>query len=445
MKALPTHEPQLSVGLVSDVKAIRLRLLGEFALGGRQVPPGDYDATQSAGVVALTEATSGGASVARGSELHLMPPADRESRFEIEATIGIGFHWEQNEQQIFCGHVKLCATHGDRVSIINEVPLETYLRSVVCSEMSAGSPIELLRAHAIVSRSWLLAQLSGDKRAGPIGNRPGERIRIYDHESHADFDVCADDHCQRYQGVGRIVSAPVSAAIDDTRGIVLVHDAEVCDARFSKCCGGVTEAFGASWQDREVSYLSPIRDAADRTMPATSLVGESAFGRYLATPLPSFCDCSDTDLLGTLLPKSDMETRFYRWRERREAGELTRLLGEKAGIDIGRVTRLEPIERGASGRLVRLRIVGDRGEIVVGKELEIRRLLSPTHLRSSAFVTETIGNQRRPDVFIFHGAGWGHGVGLCQIGAAVMAIRGYEHLEIMQHYYRDAGVVRAYL
>lgn len=444
MTFLPAREPDLSVGLVSNAKAIRLRLLGRFDLGGRRAPAGNYEVKLTGGVLSIAPASMDGDPLATGRELHLIPLSELESRFEIEATIGIGFHWEQTELQTFCGALRLCYGSDGRLTVVNEVPLETYLRSVVCSEMSASSPIELIRAHAIVSRSWLLAQLSPKPSTGAVASRRGEMIRIYDRESHADFMVCADDHCQRYQGMGRIMPDSVSGAIDDTRGSVLVYGGEVCDARFSKCCGGVTEAYRAAWQDRDIPYLSPIGDAADRKLPTPSLSDESVFRRFLTDPPPSFCNCDDSDLLRALLPHSDIETEFYRWRERREVHELARLLGEKGNIDIGRPLRLEPVERGTSGRLVRVRITGDRGEIVVGKELEIRRLLSPSHLRSSAFLAETVGDPDSPDAFILHGAGWGHGVGLCQIGAAVMASRGYGHLEIMRHYFQGVSLVQAY-
>ncbi|MBO4444178.1 MAG: DUF4922 domain-containing protein [Bacteroidaceae bacterium] len=341
-------------------------------------------------------------------------------------TIGIGFHWQQDEDQSFSGKLRL-VPEGESVWAVNDIALEDYLTSVISSEMNSHAPIEFLKAHAIVSRSWLMAQLERKNITTPTTTQKEEIaesctriIRYYDRSSHNLFDVCADDHCQRYQGLARITDAAVEA-VKATRGQVLTYKGAIVDARFSKCCGGMSELYETCWDDTPHPEFSAVRDSMedDKT---------------------DFCDTDDKALLATILNDYDTATHnFYSWTERYSVDELSNLVRTKSGIDIGTITALTPLQRGASGRICLLRIEGTRRSLEVGKELEIRRLLSPTHLRSSWF-TPTIEN----GVVTLNGKGWGHGVGMCQIGAAVMASRGYTAKQILAHYYPSTLLQQVY-
>ncbi|MBO5780658.1 MAG: DUF4922 domain-containing protein [Muribaculaceae bacterium] len=334
--------------------------------------------------------------------------------FEIAGVeIGIGFHWQRRENQRFSGSVELLRD-GDNVVVVNHIDVETYLKSVISSEMSATASLELLKAHAVISRSWVLAQIEnkshGHRPMIDAGTSPDEIVRWYDHDDHTLFDVCADDHCQRYQGITRQTTPRVAEAVDATRGQVLSYQGQLCDARFSKCCGGSMELFSTCWDDVDYPYLQAKHDP--------------------------FCNTSDPAILGQVLNNYDYETTdFYRWRVEYSIDQLSELVSRKSGIDFGTITALEPLQRGPSGRISRLKIVGTKRTVAVGKELEIRRWLSESHLYSSAFTIE-----QRSNKFILYGSGWGHGVGLCQIGAAVMGERGYTYREILAHYYPGAQI-----
>ncbi|MBR5891672.1 MAG: SpoIID/LytB domain-containing protein, partial [Bacteroidaceae bacterium] len=324
---------------------------------------------------------------------------------------------------------------------VNRVDVEEYLVSVISSEMSATSSLQLLKAHAVVSRSWLYAQLCRASKGGSASLcevcNDRELVRWYAREDHELFDFCADDHCQRYQGITRAANPNVVAAVGATAGLVLVSDGEVCDARFSKCCGGVTENFAACWENEEIPYLTAFRDS-DPKSALPDLTSEQGARHWIESVPESFCSAPGADVIAQVLNGYDRETAdFYRWQVCYTAEELSRLLKEKSGLDFGVVKELIPLERGASGRIIRLQIVGSEREFTVGKELEIRRWLSPTHLYSSAFVVDKVVAPDGTASFILKGAGWGHGVGLCQIGAAVMGDRGYDYRDILSHYYPD--------
>ena len=328
-------------------------------------------------------------------------------------TIGKEFHWQQQETQTFQGSLILRIIDGE-LHAINRIAIEDYLTSVIASEMSGTSSIELLKAHAIISRSWLLAQIGAGASPPPLSRRDrGEAIRWYDREAHTHFDVCADDHCQRYQGVSRKMTPQVAEAIRATRGIVLSYEGEVCDARFSKCCGGKSELYESCWDDTPHPYLSVVDDP--------------------------FCNTHDEKVLSEVLNHYDQSTDFYRWTVEYTQAELSDLVRRRGGFDYGDIIDLIPIERGPSGRIVRLQIVGTKATRIIGKELEIRRTLSENHLYSSAFEVE-----KREASFILHGSGWGHGVGLCQIGAAVMGAQGYSYEEILHHYYPKTELTKWY-
>jgi peptidoglycan hydrolase-like amidase len=439
-----TREPAIAVGLVERAGSVAFRLLGGFFdARGTAFSPGEYTITCSRGTLNL----EGG--IAGGFAGLTLSPASAESAFRLQVTIGIDFHWQQKQEQTFRGSLRFLPADGDRLTVINDVPLETYILSVSRSEMSAKSPQEFLRAHSIISRSWLLAQLEQGRfpseRNTTRAGGEGEIIRWYDRQTHKDFDVCADDHCQRYQGIGDTDTGPVTAAVEATAGLILTYGGKPCDARFSKCCGGVTEDFRLAWGETARPYLVPVFDGRMGKLPDPPLSDEQAAREFIGGSPASYCNCADQNILGMVLNDYDRSTGdFFRWRVRLTPGDIAGFLGKKLGLDLGRIVALLPVERGLSGRIKRLRLIGEKAAIVIGKELEIRRALSPTHLYSSAFVVDTEGATERPDAFILRGAGWGHGVGLCQIGAAVMACEGIGYREILKHYYPGSEIERVY-
>ena len=405
------EEPQVTVGIVSAQKIV-------FCLNGNYTAKGETITGEQ-----MVELAEGGL-LWRGQnyrELRFSPQGDDVSFTLRDVTIGVGFHWERQEEQTFRGTLRL-VVEADKVLAINELPVEQYLESVISSEMSATSSPELLKAHAVISRSWLLCQMEKRKREGnEKGNsffsfvkKDDELLRWYDREDHTLFDVCADDHCQRYQGITRASSPAVAEAIKATRGQVLVYDNELCDARFSKCCGGQTEEFQYCWENIKKPYLVSVSDP--------------------------FCHTSDKRILSQVLNDYDQETPdFYEWRVEYTQEELTELVNRKTKLDLGDIVDLVPLDRGMSGRIWRLQIVGTKRSFIIGKELEIRRALSETHLYSSAFKVKKVDNR-----FIIKGRGWGHGVGLCQIGAAVMGEKGYDYDDILLYYYRGAEIKQEY-
>jgi stage II sporulation protein D len=365
-------------------------------------------------------------------------------------TIGVRFHWERREEQTFPGDLAFLATGEGRLAAVNELLVEEYLASVVSSEMSGEAPYAFLKAHAITSRSWLVAMLNrGTGEREPGGGRgdairrAGEVIRWYDREDHALFDVCADDHCQRYQGITGRTSGRAAEAVRETRGVFLIHEGKICDARYHKACGGLTENFATCWEETAIPYLSHVSDSLTPHAPIRT---EGDAERWILSCPDVYCQTSDKNLLGRILPSFDRETAdFFRWQVSYGREELEAILKEKSGIDFGDLRGIVPIERGPSGRIRLLRIEGSKATMVVGKELEIRRWLSPSHLYSSAFIVcPTRAPSGEPTRFTLFGAGWGHGVGLCQIGAAVMAEKGFGAEEILRHYFRGAALVKRY-
>ena len=360
-------------------------------------------------------------------------------------TIGVNFHWERREDQKFEGKLKFIVESG-ALTAINVIGVEDYLTSVISSEMSATASENLLKAHAVISRSWLLAQIEKNKEIvaqkkeySACTCTDDELIKWYDREDHVNFDVCADDHCQRYQGLTRASTKKVRDAIAQTWGEVLAYNGKICDARFSKCCGGAVEEFQHCWEPVKHGYLVKLRDSENPAELPDLTVEENARKWIMDSP-DAFCNTTDKDILSQVLNSYDQETvNFYRWKVEYDKKELGELILKRSGVDYGEILDLVPVERGTSGRLVRLKIVGTKKTMTIGKELEIRRTLSASHLYSSAFVVEKSGNK-----FILHGAGWGHGVGLCQIGAAVMGERGYNYEQILLHYFVGASVEKRY-
>ncbi len=440
-------EPFIKVGILNQRHSVRGKCNGTFRLNHTRAFTGEFQVHVENRALVLK--SPAGEELVRSAEIHFDNAA--LSTFTLrEVVIGIDFHWEREEDQDFQGNLRLVWREGGTIAAINEISVEDYLASVISSEMSAEAPRALLEAHAITSRSWLVAMLEREKKElerGRISRRTlqieGELIRWYDREDHDLFDVCADDHCQRYQGVTKIISATAAEAMHATRGVFLVYEGEICDARFSKACGGLSENFENAWEDTPVPYLQCIADAEQHYPPIQS---EGEAERWILSKPEAFCNTSEGRILQQILPAFDRETTdFYRWQVTYERAELEELLRKKSGFDFGTLLDLVPLQRGASGRIVKLRIVGTKLALVVGKELEIRRWLSRSHLYSSAFVVATKRDARGlPAQFTLHGAGWGHGVGLCQIGAAVMAMKGYPAQEIVQHYFRAAQLKKLY-
>lgn len=377
-------------------------------------------------------------------------PHDNSTFIIKDVVIGIGFHWERKEDQEFNGCLELLRI-DNQIIAINHAPVEDYLKSVISSEMSATSSAELLKAHAIISRSWLLAQIDKNKNLTQQPNiyqshflTDSEITKWYDREDHLHFDVCADDHCQRYQGIGRVSNPEVEKAIDATLGQILEFEGNICDARFSKCCGGATELFENCWEPVHHPYLTLIQDVENEQLQLPDLTIEENARKWITTNPSAFCNTHDSTVLKQVLNHYDQETtQFYRWKVTYNQQELSALVASKTGIDFGEIIDLEPLERGVSGRLIKLKIVGSYRTMVIGKELEIRKALSTSHLYSSAFIVDKQLTNNTLQ-FTLTGAGWGHGVGLCQIGAAMMSHRGYTHQQILMHYFKNASLVKRY-
>ena len=444
-------QPNVNVGIVSGQK-IHFSLNKPYLAKGEMVT-GEQE-------VAFSE----GGILWNGNQYSSLTfhPQSADASFSLsDVTIGVNFHWERKETQTFLGTLHF-VVESDKICAINELPVERYLESVISSEMSATSSLELLKAHAVISRSWLLAQMKKRREVAESGNnffsfvkKDDQLIRWYDREDHTIFDVCADDHCQRYQGITKETSPHVAEAIRQTKGQILMDGDDICDARFSKCCGGVTEEFQYCWEDTPKNYLSSVRDiiqgvksvGSASPAPLPSLQDEAAAEAWIRSNPPAFCNTTDKKILSQVLNDYDQETAdFYRWKVTLTQEKLKQLLDEKLKMNFGDILDLQAEERGKSGRISKLRIVGTEKTFVIGKELEIRRALSDTHLYSSAFVVDRcdIDEKGVPQRFDIIGAGWGHGVGLCQIGAAVMGEEGFDYDAILLHYYQGAEIKKVY-
>ena len=444
-------QPNVNVGIVSGQK-IHFSLNKPYLAKGEMVT-GEQE-------VAFSE----GGILWNGNQYSSLTfhPQSADASFSLsDVTIGVNFHWERKETQTFLGTLHF-VVESDKICAINELPVERYLESVISSEMSATSSLELLKAHAVISRSWLLAQMKKRREVAESGNnffsfvkKDDRLIRWYDREDHTIFDVCADDHCQRYQGITKETSPHVAEAIRQTKGQILMDGDDICDARFSKCCGGVTEEFQYCWEDTPKNYLSSVRDiiqgvksvGSASPAPLPSLQDEAAADAWIRSNPPAFCNTTDKKILSQVLNDYDQETAdFYRWKVTLTQEKLKHLLDEKLKMNFGDILDLQAEERGKSGRISKLRIVGTEKTFVIGKELEIRRALSDTHLYSSAFVVDRcdIDEKGVPQRFDIIGAGWGHGVGLCQIGAAVMGEEGFDYDAILLHYYQGAEIKKVY-
>lgn len=441
--------PEIQVGIFSGDE-INFTLNGHFRnnMSGNSVT-GKCIARYSGGKILLIYDEK---TIESESPLLLTPEDVKESSFTLHAvTIGVDFHWERKEDQVFKGSLKFIV-EDNKITAVNVLSIEDYLTSVISSEMRATASEEFLEAHAVISRSWLLAQLQKSRRLKSEGKKydthfvsEKEIIKWYDREDHLNFDVCADDHCQRYQGITRASSPAVVKVIENTYGEVLTYDGNICDTRYYKCCGGMTELFENVWEPVNHPYLSGIADnetvAENKNIDLTD---EKEAIKWISGKPAAFCNTSDSEVLTQVLNDYDQETvDFFRWKVTYTQKELSSLIKERTGIDFGIITGLVPLERGVSGRIIRLQIEGTKETMIIGKELEIRKSLSKSHLYSSCFYVEKTGSGEET-VFIIHGAGWGHGVGLCQIGAAMMGARGYSYSEILGHYFPGATLKRLY-
>ena len=441
--------PEIKVGILSD-NEISFTLNRPFVDNlGQLVPEGKWKAFLSGSKIVLQKEKI---ESIHDSGLILSPGNGNPSFFILHAvTIGVDFHWQRLEDQVFKGNLKLIIEDG-KITAINILSLEEYLKSVISSEMSAASSEELLKAHSVISRGWLLAQsekrkalYSGAKKYNSDIRTEDEIIKWYDREDHRNFDVCADDHCQRYQGITRASAPAVEKVIEETSGEVLTYDGKICDTRYYKCCGGITELFANVWEPVTHPYLCRVVDYPE--MPEgfkLDLTDELNARKWILGNPDAFCNTTDKRVLSQVLNDYDQETtHFFRWDVRYSQTELCEIVKARTGIDFGIITDLLPLERGVSGRIIRLQITGTLKKMIIGKELEIRKALSKTHLYSSCFVVDR-AKEGKDTVFVFHGAGWGHGVGLCQIGAAVMGSKGYSYREILRHYFPGSILSKLY-
>jgi stage II sporulation protein D len=431
--------PKITVGIMDRQTEIAGRLDGDFRMDEFGTLSGGFSAKATAVMIVLTDEAH--REICRSKLIKLTGHED--SLFTLSnVTIGRRFHWEKKEDQTLQGDLILNLRKNGTIAVINEIHVEDYLTSVISSEMNATAPIEFLKAHAILSRSWLLAGLDRKKKKKETTVRAektskDEVIRWYGRQDHDLFDVCGDDHCQRYQGITKILSDQAKEAVRETHGMVITYQHKICDARYSKACGGLTEEFATVWNDKQVSYMVSIPDAS---ISHRLIKTEEEARRWILSEPEAYCNTEDEALLQKILPSFDRETKgFFRWRVEYSREELEEIIREKSGFDFGTLKEIVPLQRGPSGRISRLKIVGSKRSMVIGKELEIRRWFSRSHLYSSAFIV-TVETGR----LIFHGAGWGHGVGLCQIGAAVMATKGFSAEEILKHYFRGVQIQRIY-
>ena len=432
--------PTISVGIMFQPK-ISFLLDGNYRFSGKN-HTGEHTVMYQNGLIEFDGHLA--------TKITLIPAGEEDTFVLKEVVIGIGFHWERKENQRFRGALEFIV-EDEKITAINTLPIDTYLISVISSEMSATNSMELLKAHAVVSRSWLLSQIEKRKAIGTSKEEyvsdtctETEWIRWWDREDHKNFDVCADDHCQRYQGITRISQSleAVTEAVSETTGEVITCQNAICDARYSKCCGGIFEEFQNCWEPVKYPYLTKSYDGKSEEIPfpLPDLTQEDVANVWIRSVPPAFCNTQDQTILSQVLNSYDLETtQFFRWSVSYTTQALSNLIFRRTGVDFGTIIDLIPLERGTSGRIIRLKVVGSKQTFVIGKELLIRKALSESHLYSSAFVVD-----KTSDGFLFTGAGWGHGVGLCQIGAAVMGATGYDYRTILLHYYKGSYLAKQY-
>lgn len=336
--------------------------------------------------------------------------------------IGIQFHWQKHEDLDYRGIIEVGFNNQGKLVVINEIDLENYLVSVNSSEMTSDCPIGLLESQTVVARNTVLATMGK-------------------HHYNTNFHLCSDDHCQCYHGKKR--EQQVSRqAVENTWGRILLHGDEICDARYSKICGGIMEDYRYVWENRDIPYMvSGIDSDEEINYPANT---EETAKELIDTSLPAYCN-TDLHKLPENLANLYSTQNLFRWEVTYPREELESLISEKTGKDIGELQDIIPLERGDSGRLIYINLVGSDKTLKIGKELEIRRVLSKSHLYSSCFyVRKEMGTDGKVSRFILKGAGWGHGVGLCQVGATVMASKKIPYQKILEHYYKNTNLVSLY-
>jgi len=444
--------PEINVGIMTE-KKINFELYGDFDINrtGKTLS-GKFKAEVQGDKIIVQDK---GQKLEFEKEVLFTPTNPATESFTLrDVVIGVDFHWQRKEKQNFSGILKFLANEN-KLTAINTISIDEYLKSVISSEMSAKCNIELLKAHSVISRSWLLAQIEKSKTIkqervdySSTILKEDEITKWYDREDHALFDVCADDHCQRYQGVTKIFTDIAVTAVEETKGIVLTDSlGKVCDARFYKACGGITEAFENVWEPKHFDYLVPVVDYKyEPDNYKTDFTVEANAVKWIKSSPQAYCNTTDKKILAQVLLDYDQETSdFYRWRIEYTQAELAELIRKKRGLDFGDIADIIPIQRGASARLLKMKIVGSKRTMIVGKELEIRKTLSKSHLYSSAIVIEKEDLKNGiPQKFVIYGAGWGHGVGLCQIGAAVMSENNFHFDEILNHYYHNSHLKKIY-
>lgn len=441
-------EPKIKVGILNEA-IINFRLYGNYKTKQGKILSDSCFAQICRNGISVSCADSEKILL---DNFDILEPVDEKNCFFelIDVTIGVEFHWQRKENQKFKGSLQFIV-ENEKITAVNIINIEDYLICVISAEMSATSSMELLKAHAVISRGWLLAQIRKSENIGKnkteyksVSQTETEYIRWWDREDHVNFDVCADDHCQRYQGITRASTMHVVDAVEATRGLVLTAENEICDARFSKSCGGVMEKFENTWEPVEHSYLQGLADTDDEK--ATDLTVEENAEKWIRTFPESFCNTNDKTILSQVLNDYDRETNdFYRWNVEYTQDQISEMAYRRSGFDFGEIIDIVPLQRGTSGRIVKLKIIGTKLIKTIGKELMIRRTFSNTHLYSSAFVVEKDNEQNGiPQKFTFIGAGWGHGVGLCQIGAAVMGAKGYGYERILAHYFPNSKLEKLY-
>ena len=443
-----TTEPKIKVGILNETK-VAFCLYGEFKNAQGNIFSDSCIAQIYNGSIEIT--TANGEKTGIKNFETLTPVDESNSFFELlDVTIGVDFHWQRKENQKFKGALQFII-ENEKITAVNVIGIEDYLTCVISAEMRATSSMELLKAHAVISRGWLLAQIRKGEKINKtktdyksITETETEYIRWWDREDHTNFDVCADDHCQRYQGITRANTQYVIDAVEATRGHVLTFDGEICDTRFSKSCGGVMEEFSNAWEPVEHPYLQGLADTDDEN--AIDLTIEKNAEKWILSSPAAFCNTHDKAILSQVLNDYDQETSdFYRWKVEYTQAEISEIAHRRSGFDFGEIIDLVPIERGASARIIKLKIFGTKLVKTIGKELMIRRTFSNSHLYSSAFVVDKHDiKDGIPQKFTLTGAGWGHGVGLCQIGAAVMGAKGYSYDKILAHYFPQSKLEKLY-
>jgi SpoIID/LytB domain protein len=339
----------------------------------------------------------------------------------FDVPVGTGYHWEQKEDRTYPETMIFLLDVNGKLAAVNAVPVETYLEGVVPSEMHPNFPEEALKAQAVAARSKALANLGLVHSADP-------------------FDFCSDVHCQVYGGLSK-TAASANRAVKKTAGLVLWEGGKIIDAVYGGVCGGHTEDVDKAWRTAPKRHLQGIADGPRQLKRYEPLDDESNVRSWIQDSPPSYCNT----LTGSLPDALNYTKKYFRWEVTLPQDELRSQIERRLGRNLGAVRDLIPISRGVSGRITKLKIVGTNGEQIVEGELNVRKCLSSTTLWSSCFIVERKdGGSAPPESFTLRGAGWGHGIGMCQTGAAIMALKGYGFDRILKHYYKNVRIKKLY-